>query len=88
MRTWIFGYQVWIMKIELSNKEDGNAFQVVRDSSLKGQNRSKLREFVIWKNLLTVEKRLQLIRKNCLGLLEGGRARLIEVAVQWRSSLC
>ena len=27
------------------------------------------------------------LKKHCLGPLEGGRGRLIEVAVQWRSYL-
>ena len=31
------------LKIELSNKEDANAVAVVRDSLLKGQNRSKFK---------------------------------------------
>ena len=32
-----------LKKIELSNKEDANAVAVVRDSLLKGQNRSKFK---------------------------------------------
>ena len=31
------------LKIEFSNKEDANAVAVVRDSLLKGQNRSKFK---------------------------------------------
>ena len=44
-------YVVWLpsmdnehcLKIEFSNKEDANAVVVVRDSLLKGQNRSKFK---------------------------------------------
>ena len=36
MRMWTFGYQVWIMNIVLSET-------VLRDSSLKGQNKSKFK---------------------------------------------